>query len=95
MKRVLVASPTGARLYEMSDEEFARFDYLLHLERPAERGAWAERFLGERLPIRVFPPGARGEALEEIEVDRAVGGNYFTPKWGRIPDGRTIFEEPE
>ena len=89
MKRVLVASPSGPLLFEMSDEEFSRFDYLLGLAVPAERGAWALRFLAERTPARVFQPGARGmEELGEIEVDRAVGGNFFTPKWGRIRGGR-------
>ena len=88
MKRVLVADPEGARLYELTDEEYARFDYLLGLERPADRRAWATRFLSEREPARVFPPGTRGTELEEIEADRAIGGNFFTPKWGRIEDGR-------
>ena len=89
MKRVLVASPLGPRLYELSDEEFERFEYLLGIERPAERGAWASRFLGERVPARTFPPGVRGSAeLEDLEVDRAVGGNFFTAKWGRTKDGR-------
>ena len=89
MKRVLVASPLGPRLYELSDEELERFGCLRGLERSAERGAWALRFLGERVPARTFPPGARGSAeLEDLEVDRAVGGNFFTAKWGRTKDGR-------
>lgn len=91
MKRVLVANPAGARLYELSAEEYARFEYLLEIERPSERGAWAARFFAERAPIRTFPPGARGlgvEELDELGVDRAVGGNQFTPKWGRIVGGR-------
>lgn len=89
MKRVLVASPLGPRLYELSDGEFERFEHLLGIERPAERGAWALRFLGERAPARTFPPGARGSSeLEDLDVDRAVGGNFFTPKWGRTRAGR-------
>ncbi len=89
MKQILVASPAGPRLYQMSDDEFERFDYLLGLEEPGERGTWALRFLGERTPTRIFPPGTLGtEELEELDIDRAVGGNYFTPKWGRIEEGR-------
>jgi hypothetical protein len=89
MKNVLVANPTGPRLYELTNEEFERLDYLLELAEPAERGAWAARFLGERVPSRVFPPGALGaDELEEIVVDRAIGGNFFTPKWGQIRGGR-------
>jgi hypothetical protein len=96
MKRVLVASPTGPRLYELSDEEFERFDYLLGLREPADRGAWALRFLQERVPARVFQPGVRGtREIEELEVDRAVGGNFFTPKWGRIEEGRAEAPEDE
>lgn len=97
MKRLLVADPAGARLYELSEEEYARFEHLLLLERPAERGVWASRFLREREPLRVFPPGSRGLSLEEMDelgVDRAVGGNYFTPKWGRIQDGRGAPDGP-
>ena len=40
------------------------------------------RFLGERVPTVIYPPGVRG-APEGVEVDRAIGGNFFTPKWGR------------
>ena len=95
MKRLLIADPRGARLYELSDEEYARFEHLLGLERPADRGAWAARFLGEREPELVLPPGATGASLEEIAalgVDRAVGGNLFTPKWGRTERGRSSRE---
>ncbi len=88
MKRVLVASPAGPRLYELTDEEYERFEYLLSLERPADRREWAERFLGEREPLRTFPPGALGRDLGDLEVDLAIGGNYFTPKWGRRREGR-------
>lgn len=89
MKRVLVANPEGPRLYELSDAEFERFDYLLGLAQPAERGAWALRFLAERAPTRIFPSGTQGLAeLGETEVDRAIGGNYFSPKWGRLREGR-------
>lgn len=89
MKHVLIASPDGARLYELSDEEFDRFEYLLDMEKPEERRGWATRFLGERTPERVFPPGARGADLEEVEIDRAIGGNYWTSKWGKVRDGRS------
>lgn len=90
MKQVLVAHPLGVRLYEMEDHEFDRFDYLLQLSDPAERGAWATRFLAEREPTQIFPPGARGaDAWSEIEADRVIGGNAFTAKWGQIEGGRT------
>jgi hypothetical protein len=84
MKRVLIAAPTGALLYELSDEEFARFEHLLNLQDPPARGAWARRFLGEREPAQVFAPGTRG-LPEDLAVDRAIGGNQFTVKWGRHP----------
>jgi hypothetical protein len=83
MKRVLVAHPEGARLYELSDEEFARLEHLLALGEPRSRGRWVGRFLGERIPVDVFPPGSLGPP--DLRVDRAIGGNYFTPKWGRNP----------
>ncbi|MBA2362669.1 MAG: hypothetical protein H0V86_03970 [Chloroflexia bacterium] len=90
MRRVLVASPKGPRLYELSDEEYGRFDHLLALARPADRGAWALRFLREREPVQVFPPGARGtEEIADLCIDRAIGGNFFSPKWGQIEGGRT------
>ncbi|MDQ3855870.1 MAG: hypothetical protein M3281_05670 [Chloroflexota bacterium] len=90
MKRVLVAHPSGARLYELTDDEYARFEHLLNLERPSHRGAWALRFLAEREPLQVLPPNARGgDQLEALDVDRAVGGNLFTPKWGRRQSGRS------
>ncbi len=90
MKSVLVANPGGARLYELTDGEFDRLEYLLELAEPTERGAWAVRFLAERQPSEIFPPGASGaEALTGLAVDRAIGGNFFTPKWGRIRDGRS------
>ncbi|MDQ3327522.1 MAG: hypothetical protein M3506_03240 [Chloroflexota bacterium] len=90
MWRVLVASPEGPRLYELTDEEYGRFDYLLALARPADRGGWALRFLREREPVRVFPPGARGtQEIADIGVDRAIGGNFFSSKWGQIEGGRT------
>ncbi len=96
MKRVLVASPEGPHLYELSDEEFERFDHLLSLAQPADRGAWALRFLGERIPTRVFEPGARGaSAIEELRIDRAIGGNFFTRKWGRIESGRRELHEED
>ncbi len=89
MKSVLVANPAGARLYELTDGEFDRLEYLLELAEPAERGIWTIRFLAERRPSQVFPPGASGaEALTGIAVDRAIGGNFFTAKWGRIRGGR-------
>ncbi|HEU4792595.1 MAG TPA: hypothetical protein VFS96_02960, partial [Nitrolancea sp.] len=90
MKSVLVANPGGARLYELTDGEFDRLEYLLELAEPTERGAWAVRFLAERQPSEIFPPGTSGaEALTGLAVDRAIGGNFFTPKWGRIRDGRS------
>lgn len=89
MKRVLVASPQGPRLYELSDDEFRRFNHLLSLAQPVERGAWALRFLGEREPVRTFSPGTQGlPDLGDTQIDRAVGGNFFAPKWGQIKDGR-------
>ncbi len=94
MKHVLIAAPTGARLYALSEAEFERFEYLLGLHDPAARGAWARRFLGEREPVQIFPPGAHG-VLEDIVVDRAIGGNAFTRKWGRLRgDGRGRGEGP-
>ncbi len=88
MKHVLIAAPTGARLYALSEAEFERFEHLLGLQDPAARGAWARRFLGEREPVQVFPPGAHG-LPGDISVDRAIGGNAFTRKWGRLRgDGR-------
>lgn len=94
MKNVLVANPTGPKLYELTDGEFDRLEYLLELAEPAERGAWAVRFLAERQPSQVFPPGASGaEAMAGIAVDRAIGGNFFTPKWGRIHGGRTTHSD--
>ncbi len=88
MKHVLIAAPTGARLYALSEAEYERFEYLLGLQDPAARGAWARRFLGEREPVQLFPPGAHGLPAD-ISVDRAIGGNAFTRKWGRLRgDGR-------
>ena len=83
MKRVVIAAPTGARLYELSDAEFERFEHVLALQAPGERGTWAQRFLAEREPTQVFPPGMRG-LPEGLIVHRAIGGNFFTPKWGRL-----------
>jgi hypothetical protein len=85
VKRILIAAPTGARLYELSEPEFERFEHLLELQDPPARGVWARRFLGEREPARVFPPGLRG-LPDDLTVDRAIGGNAFTRKWGRRPD---------
>lgn len=94
MKHVLVANPAGPKLYDLTDGEFDRLEYLLELAEPAERGAWASRFLAEREPSHVFPPGASGaEALTGIDVDRAIGGNFFTPKWGRMRGGRTPYPD--
>lgn len=85
MKRILLGRPDGARLYELSDEEFARLEHLLALVEPRARGAWVARFLGEREPAAVYPPGSLGPP-EDIAIDRAIGGNQFTPKWGRLAD---------
>jgi hypothetical protein len=94
MKYVLIANPTGPRLYELTDEEFKRLEYLLELAEPALRGAWVVRFLAERGPAEIFPPGVSGaEASTGIAVDRAIGGNFFTSKWGRIRGGRNA--QPE
>jgi hypothetical protein len=94
VKHVLIAAPTGARLYALSDAEFERFEHLLGLQDPAARGAWARRFLGEREPVQLFPPGSRGLPAD-ITVDRAIGGNAFTRKWGRLWDnGRGRGEGP-
>ena len=82
MKRVLIAHPEGARLYELTDAEHERFEHVLALQAPHARGAWARRFLSERAPAAIFPPGARG-LPDDLVVDRAIGGNAFTPKWGR------------
>jgi hypothetical protein len=82
MKRVLLGHPDGNRLYELSDEEFERLEHLLAIDDPRARGGWVKRFLGERVPSVIYPPGARG-APDELPVDRAIGGNFFTPKWGR------------
>lgn len=92
MKYVLLANPTGPRLYELTDAEFKRLEYLLDLAEPAERGAWANRFLAEREPSEIFPPGASGaEVYTGLAVDRAIGGNFFTPKWGQIRGGRGAY----
>jgi hypothetical protein len=80
MKRLLVARPDGAQLFELSDEEFARLEHLLAIEQPRARGAWVRRFLDERVPSKIYPPGSMGPP--DVEIDRALGGNLFTPKWG-------------
>ena len=86
MKRVLLARPEGARLYELSDEEFARLEHLLTLVEPPSRGEWVGRFLGERVPAQIYSPGTLGPP-DDIQIDRAIGGNQFTRKWGRAaPD---------
>ncbi len=86
MKRVLLARPDGIRLYELSDAEFARLDHLLSLVEPPARGEWVARFLSERDASAIYPPGTRGPP-EDIQIDRAIGGNQFTWKWGRkAPD---------
>jgi hypothetical protein len=82
MKRVLLGRPDGARLYELSDEEFARLNHLLTLVAPPARGEWVARFLGERAPTEIYPPGTLGPP-DDIQIDRAIGGNQFTWKWGR------------
>ena len=84
MKRLLLARPDGARLYELSDGEFERIEHLLNLVEPRARGAWVARFLGEREPAAIYPPGSLGPPAE-IEIDRAIGGNHSTRKWGRRP----------
>ncbi len=92
MKRVLVANPAGARLYELTDGEYDRLEYLLELAEPAERRIWTIRFLAERQPSQVFPPGASGaEVVTDFDIDRAISGNFFTSKWGRIRGGRNAF----
>jgi hypothetical protein len=94
MKNVLVANPAGARLYELTDGEFDRLEYVLELAEPAERRIWTIRFLAERQPSQVFPPGASGaEVATEIDIDRAIAGNFFTPKWGRIRGGRSAYPD--
>ena len=82
MKRVLLGHPDGARLYELSDDEFARLNHLLGLIAPPARGEWVKRFLGERVPAAIYPPGTMGPP-DDFAVDRAIGGNQFTWKWGR------------
>ncbi len=82
MKRVLLGQPDGARLFELSDEEFARLDHMLALADPRARGAWVKRFLNERVPAAIYPPGTLGPP-DGREIDRAIGGNQFTRKWGR------------
>jgi hypothetical protein len=82
VKRVLVGHPEGPRLYELTDAEYARLDHLMASVEPLARAAWVMRFLGERTPAVVFPPGSRG-LPDGIAIDRAIGGNMFTPKWGR------------
>ena len=83
MKRLLLAHPDGPRLYELSDDEFARLEHVLEMEQPRARGAWVRRFLDERMPAAVYPPGTTGPP--DLDIDRALGGNLFTPKWGRRP----------
>lgn len=82
MKRVLLARPDGIRLYELSDDEYARLDHLLALVEPPARGEWVARFLGERVPTEVYPSGTLGPP-DGVKIDRAIGGNQFTWKWGR------------
>lgn len=82
MKRVLVGRPDGNRLFELTDEEFARLEYVLKMVDPRARGTWVRRFLEERVPTVIYPPGVRGPP-EDLIVDRAIGGNLFTRKWGR------------
>lgn len=81
MKRVLLGHPDGNQLFELTDDEFARLEHLLGHVEPRARGTWVKRFLGERVPSVIYPPGQLGPP--EVEVDRAIGGNFFTPKWGR------------
>jgi hypothetical protein len=82
MKRLLVARPEGAQLFELSDEEFARLEHVLEIEEPRARGAWVRRFMNERVPAMTYAPGSTGPP-DDVEIDRALGGNLFTPKWGR------------
>jgi hypothetical protein len=82
VKRVLLGHPDGNRLYELSDDEYARLEHLLSHAEPRGRGAWVKRFLGERVPRVIYPPGERGVPTD-VAIDRAIGGNFFTPKWGR------------
>jgi hypothetical protein len=82
VKRVLLARPDGIRLYELSDDEYARLDHLLDLIEPPARGEWVARFLGERIAAQSYPPGTRGPP-NDLPIDRAIGGNQFTWKWGR------------
>ena len=82
MKRVLLGRPDGARLFELSDEEYARLEHLLSLVEPRARGTWVARFLDERIPAAIYPPGTQG-LPDDVEIDRALGGNQFTRKWGR------------
>lgn len=82
MKRVLLAHPDGSRLYELSDQEFDRLEHMLAMVAPRARGAWVRRFLAERVPRVIYPPGQLGPP-DDVTIDRAIGGNQFTPKWGR------------
>jgi hypothetical protein len=82
MKRVLLGHPDGNQLFELSDDEFARLEHLLGHADPRARGGWVKRFLGERVPRVIYPPGQLGPP-PDVEIDRAIGGNFFTPKWGR------------
>jgi hypothetical protein len=86
MKRVLLGRPDGARLFELSDQEYARLEHLLEMQEPRARGSWVRRFLNERVPTTIYPPGSTGPP-RDIHIDRALGGNLFTPKWGRQPPG--------
>lgn len=84
MKRVLLARPDGSRLYELTDEEFARVEHLLSLSNPRARAAWVARFLSERIPKAIYRPGRKGPP-EDLVIDRAIGGNQALPKWGTHP----------
>lgn len=84
VKRVLYSQPSGNRLYELSEGEYARLEHIIGIVDPRARGVWVKRFLGERVPVTIFPPGIKGPP-DDVQIDRALGGNFFTPKWGRPP----------
>jgi hypothetical protein len=83
-----LSHPSGNRLYELSDEECARLDHVLALHDPRARGGWVRRFLSERVPGVIYPPGERGQPTD-VAIDRAIGGNLFTPKWGTSQRGES------
>ena len=81
MKWLLLARPDGARLFELSDEEFARLEHVLEIEEPRARGSWVRRFLGERVPTTIYPPGSTGPP-DDVQIDRALGGEPLHPEVG-------------